>query len=325
MADFYPVLARAVSRLAGAGHQARQELYDHARTILVAQLRGRDPRISPSEMMREQAALETAIRQVEAELHSARSQTANGLRSHQLMPNRGVIANGSIRTKIDTRCLDQVVQEPQSRMTRGRSQRTPGARMGLRPEIKLTADTDAAYGLSARKQPPTDEDMRGWLPDIAERLPLAVGSDRGIEVSLAVRKAKLTSAVADKRHRDINTRGDPLAFKKEKTRSVPAQARKIDAGDEPAFLRVMPLGIGLIVTMLALIALICFPIILMYNPRVVWLSEHLIDNPKMLGVIAITLSLFLLLFLPILGKRRKRSAIGSLRRLISMQLTARSA
>jgi hypothetical protein len=272
MADFYPVLARAVSRLADDGHQARQELYDHARTILVSQLRGRDSQISAYEIMREQAALETAIRQVETASHSAQSQSATGVRPHRLMPNRGVIANGSTQAMVDRSCLNEVVREPQQTMARGRSQ----------------------------------------------GLPLAVHSDSGIEVSLAVRRAKLTSAIANKLHRNINTRNDPLFFKQAKTRSVLAHARKIGASDDSAFLRVMPLGIGLIVTMLALIALICFPVILMYNPRIVWLFEHLIDNPPMFVVIAITLSLFVLLFLPILGNRRKRSVIGFLRHLISM-------
>ena len=43
MADYYPVLARAVSRLAVSNAQARQELYEHARTVLVAELERNNP------------------------------------------------------------------------------------------------------------------------------------------------------------------------------------------------------------------------------------------------------------------------------------------
>jgi hypothetical protein len=325
MVDFYPVLARAVSRLADDGYQARQELYDHARKILVAQLRGRDSRTSAPEIMREQAALETAIRRVEVESNSAQSRTATGLRPHRLMANRGVVANGGTQTRIDADCLDEVVPDPQPRMSRTQIQTTPGDRMRLRPESKFATDTDAAYKLSVRERPPTDKDIRRGPSNIAEQLPLAVGSEDGIEASLEVRMAKLTSAVADKLRRDIDTRHDAPTFKKAKVRGMPAQAGAIDAGDDTAFSRMVPLGIALMVMMLVLIAVICFPIILMYNPRVIWLSEHLIDNPPMLGVIAITVGLFLLLFFPILGKRRKRSAIGFLRHLISMQPTARGA
>ena len=67
MADYYPVLARAVSRLAINDAQARREVYERAQTIVIAELRRQDLQISAPEIMRELAALETAIRRVEAE------------------------------------------------------------------------------------------------------------------------------------------------------------------------------------------------------------------------------------------------------------------
>jgi hypothetical protein len=77
MADYYPVLARAVSGLAMNHAETRQELYEHARNILVAQLRGRDPRMPASAMMHEQATLEAAIRRVEVESPSAQTKPSN--------------------------------------------------------------------------------------------------------------------------------------------------------------------------------------------------------------------------------------------------------
>ena len=70
MADYYPVLVRAVSRLAINDAQARQEVYRRARAILVAELGEQGPVIA-----RERAAFDTSVRRVEAEHRSARAQT----------------------------------------------------------------------------------------------------------------------------------------------------------------------------------------------------------------------------------------------------------
>ena len=70
MADYYSILARAVSGLATNNAQARQELYEHARTFFIAQLRRHGP-ISTLETIQESIAFETAILKVEAESRSA--------------------------------------------------------------------------------------------------------------------------------------------------------------------------------------------------------------------------------------------------------------
>lgn len=68
MADYYSVLARAVVNLETEDAEAREELYERARSIIVAELRKQNPRISALTITREQAALEAAIRQLETEL-----------------------------------------------------------------------------------------------------------------------------------------------------------------------------------------------------------------------------------------------------------------
>jgi len=78
MADYYPVLARAVSRLAINDAQARREIYERAQTIVIAELRRQDPQKSAPEIMRELAALETAIRRVEVESLSDQTQAPEG-------------------------------------------------------------------------------------------------------------------------------------------------------------------------------------------------------------------------------------------------------
>src|SRR5262249_59925827 len=67
MADYYPLIARAVAGLPKNTGEERRALYERARTALVAQLRGVQPALDESEITRERLALEEAIRKVEAE------------------------------------------------------------------------------------------------------------------------------------------------------------------------------------------------------------------------------------------------------------------
>jgi hypothetical protein len=67
MADYHPLIARAVAGLDKNTGENRRALYERARTALVAQLRGVTPPLEESEITRERLALEEAIRKVEAE------------------------------------------------------------------------------------------------------------------------------------------------------------------------------------------------------------------------------------------------------------------
>ena len=67
MADYHPLIARAVTGLDKNTGENRRALYERARVALVAQLRGVVPALEESEITRERLALEEAIRKVEAE------------------------------------------------------------------------------------------------------------------------------------------------------------------------------------------------------------------------------------------------------------------
>src|ERR1700752_215575 len=68
MADYYPLIARAVAGLdPAAPGEARRALYERARAALIAQLRGVQPPLSESEITRERLSLEEAVRKVESE------------------------------------------------------------------------------------------------------------------------------------------------------------------------------------------------------------------------------------------------------------------
>ncbi len=68
MADYYPLIARAIAGLdPNASGESRRALYERARAALIAQLRGVQPPLSESEITRERLSLEEAVRKVEAE------------------------------------------------------------------------------------------------------------------------------------------------------------------------------------------------------------------------------------------------------------------
>lgn len=75
MADYHPLIARAVSGLEKNTGENRRALYQRAREALVAQLRGVQPALDESEITRERLALEEAIRKVEADAARATRET----------------------------------------------------------------------------------------------------------------------------------------------------------------------------------------------------------------------------------------------------------
>jgi len=67
MADYHPLISRAVAGLDKNTSEIRRALYERARAALVNQLRSVEPALNESDITRERLALEDAIRKVEAE------------------------------------------------------------------------------------------------------------------------------------------------------------------------------------------------------------------------------------------------------------------
>ena len=65
MADYYSVIARAVSRLPCNTGEARHAIYEQARTAVREALSNNDPPFSETELANEQAALDASIRVLE--------------------------------------------------------------------------------------------------------------------------------------------------------------------------------------------------------------------------------------------------------------------
>jgi hypothetical protein len=67
LADYYPLIFKAVIRLEPNTTETRGKIYDRARTAMLLQLRSVIPSLTESKIGREQLALEEAIEKVETE------------------------------------------------------------------------------------------------------------------------------------------------------------------------------------------------------------------------------------------------------------------
>jgi hypothetical protein len=68
MADYYPLISKAVAGLADDASGERQALYDRMREALSAALRTTEPPFTEFQVMRERLALEDVVRRVEEEV-----------------------------------------------------------------------------------------------------------------------------------------------------------------------------------------------------------------------------------------------------------------
>jgi hypothetical protein len=90
MADYYPLIARAVSGLDKNTGENRRALYDRARAALVSQLRGVTPALDETDITRERLALEEAIRKVEAEAAKRRADVPEAEAPETSLRDRGL-------------------------------------------------------------------------------------------------------------------------------------------------------------------------------------------------------------------------------------------
>src|SRR4051812_15484804 len=67
MADYYPLIARAVAGAEKGTAESRRAIYERARAALLAQLRSVNPPLNEQDITRERLALEEAVRKVEAD------------------------------------------------------------------------------------------------------------------------------------------------------------------------------------------------------------------------------------------------------------------
>ena len=105
MVDYYPVIARAISQLPRKDARARQDLYLRARMVVAKHLQGRNLPDGSADAIREQEALEKAIRRVEMELRSVQGHASPAAQPSEntksLSRIKKVLRPGSNRSGVD--------------------------------------------------------------------------------------------------------------------------------------------------------------------------------------------------------------------------------
>jgi hypothetical protein len=196
MADYHPLIARAVAGLEKSTGEARRALYERARTALVAQLRGVVPPLDESEITRERLALEESIRKVEAE--AARQSRFENRPSTVARPPRSATSAPQPKEEApatETKPLDIASEPPAAepapppsrpaRAARPEPQPAPvEAQPEPRPDRPPPVDLDAALGQD-RKEPRLDIPPRPAARSrTGERAPLSEEAVRGFRDSL---------------------------------------------------------------------------------------------------------------------------------------------
>jgi hypothetical protein len=185
MADYHPLIARAVAGLDRNTGENRRALYERARTALVAQLRGVQPALDESEITRERLALEEAIRKVEAE--AARNARENARPT--------VIKRVEMGRREDTAARAAPAGRPAAALAepRLRQPMPPAAPEPSRAPSQPAPVPPAPPGLSEPVRPPgmgrrtlSDEGMRGFRRGLSDPMPprKVEPLDQGHELSL---------------------------------------------------------------------------------------------------------------------------------------------
>ena len=133
MADYFPLIARAVAGLDKNTGENRRALYDRARTALVNQLRGVEPALDESDITRERLALEEAIRRLEADASKKPRPDADDEARPASLRDQGL------------RDFRETVAEAAAEANRS-AQATYNAVPGDRPTSYFSGDTDDAPG-----------------------------------------------------------------------------------------------------------------------------------------------------------------------------------
>jgi hypothetical protein len=173
MHDYYPVIARAVSRLERNTPEARRQLFDHIRKILIEQLRIREPPPTSSELSRERASLEAAIRRVELEF----------LTSPPV--NRASVETHSVKSSNDSEAPGRIQHTLASMRSCRAQEAIDGDRAALEPaKVTTNRDERRQKGAPVRRLPVQEGEARTF------------GSNSRVAPSIAVHRQSFETTVA---------------------------------------------------------------------------------------------------------------------------------
>lgn len=170
MAEYYPLLAKAVGSLPNSTPDTRRVVYERARKALIGQLRTLHPPVPEADIERESVALDRAIERLEAEL--ARSATPPA----KAEPDRAAPANGGSTNGGSTSPAPANVpppsppQVPPPRPLPPVSRPAPKAPVG--PQADARPSDPNGPAVPAMPPPTADAGPAGGPPVKAERKPL---------------------------------------------------------------------------------------------------------------------------------------------------------
>ena len=171
MADYYPIVAKAISALGPNTEETRRLVYDRARAALLSEVSKLVPALDQTEIMAEQFYLELAIGEVEADTQrQQRAQSAVNTRS-AAFPRGGELA--ALRPHANQ---NDGKGSAQLRMAHGQDFRRSGKGAAARykgpcdqPDDRLRAPDTWLTELLARASREADNDVPDFTPKRALR------------------------------------------------------------------------------------------------------------------------------------------------------------
>ena len=153
MADYYPLIARAIAGLdPSAPGESRRALYERARAALIAQLRSVEPPLSESEITRERLSLEEAVRKVESE---AAQRARDASRSAADPTRTASRASSALRASARPPMRPETAPAPAQAQPRPRQQPAPSPLpRNDRPPLGQEDRQDTVQARGTRPEPP---------------------------------------------------------------------------------------------------------------------------------------------------------------------------
>jgi hypothetical protein len=185
MADYYPLISRAVAALEKNNGENRRALYERARGALLAQLRGITPSLSESDITRERLALEESIRKVEAEaarrfMEPSRQPPAPKIRPIEPRTREGAPTSVSQRRAATSAVPPPTSLRPEPRQL-PRDAPQVSSRPSVRREVPQEARPQARLPQETRREAEPTAPASSWpakKPPISEASPPEPGMER---------------------------------------------------------------------------------------------------------------------------------------------------
>jgi lipoprotein-anchoring transpeptidase ErfK/SrfK len=112
--DYFTLLSRAVAALPQNTREARETLYNRARSVLVDQLRAADPPWPDAQIQAEAASLESAMRQIESEVRRTAGSRVRASQDEPRPPRRRIVAAEDAVSDADLEQPPQSTRRPLS-------------------------------------------------------------------------------------------------------------------------------------------------------------------------------------------------------------------